>query len=208
VTDNTPPENSAPDLPPVPPEVAAPGLLSGPPSDASSPATTMIPASSPAPAAAGPAVEPLPQERALRGLLFTLPVIPVGFIAWVLLWQLGFIASIVAFGVAMATVFLYRKGSGGRVGPAGLGVIAAVTLVTLALSFLGGMAYDLAQFMSLPFPGALVDGEFWDTFWLNVFGNGDLWAQYLPDLLFALLFAVLGTFSVFRRLAREARRSR
>lgn len=206
MTDIHHPENGSPDDLPAAPEGVAPIVAPTPPEPAPTTASAVIPPTqSPAPAPAAPS---LPEERPLRGLLFTLPVIPVGFVAWVLLWQLGFIASIVAFGVAMATVFLYRKGSGGRVGRAGLGVIAGITLLTLALSFLGGIAYDLAQFMSLPFPGALLDGEFWDTFWLNVFGNGDLWAQYVPDLLFAILFAALGTFSVFRRLAREARQSR
>jgi len=44
----------------------------------------------------------LPSENVPRGTLLTLLIIPAGILAWVLLWQFGLVASIVAFGVAIS----------------------------------------------------------------------------------------------------------
>lgn len=145
------------------------------------------------------------RERVLRGILFALPVIPVGVIAWVVIWQWGFISAIVAFGVAAGAAFLYRRGSGGRVSWAGVVSIIAVTLVTLVLAFLGGIASDLAAAMGVDFISAMRWPEFWDVYMQNVLGNPELWSSLTPDLLMSLLFAALGCFSVLRNLMKQAR---
>ncbi|MDQ4213223.1 hypothetical protein [Microbacterium capsulatum] len=162
---------------------------------------TIPPAASAAPASLRPA------ENVARGLLFSLPVIPVGVILWVVIWQLGFISSFVAFLVVWGAAFLYRKGSGGRVSMAGLAVIVGVTLLALLLAFFGGLAADLAAFLKLPLLSALGNAEFWDTFFLNVFDNPDMWSGYGSSIAFSLLFVALGTFSVFRSVSKEARAS-
>lgn len=144
-------------------------------------------------------------ENAMRGLLYSLAVVPVGVLAWVLLWQLGFITSLVAYLVVMAVAFLYRKGSGGRVGTAGFGVIVVITLLTLVIGFFGGIAADVAKFLSMPLLQALGNPDFWDTYFLNLFDNPQMWSGYGMSILFALVFAALGTFRVFRSMSREVR---
>lgn len=143
-------------------------------------------------------------ERVGRGILLSLLIIPAGVIAWTIIWQLGFMSAIIAFGVALGGAWLYRRGSGGRMGLAGIISTIAVTLVTLVLSFLAGIATDLAAFLEIDTWTAITSPEFWDLYFLNIFDNPDLWSELTGDILFALLFAALGTFSVFRSLAKSA----
>lgn len=144
-----------------------------------------------------------PAERVGRGLLFALLAIPAGIAVWVLLWQWGFIASIAAFGVAWAALLLYQWGSGGTVSRSGFWVVVGVTGATLVLSFLSGMAWDMATFLELEVATAFASSEFWALFQLNLTDNPELWGAYVPDILVSLLLAVLGTFSVFRALAKQ-----
>lgn len=167
-----------------------------------------VPAASPLPAPAESAVatQAVPgPERIGRGILLSLLIIPAGVIAWTIIWQLGFMSAIIAFGVALGGAWLYRRGSGGRMGVAGVISTIAVTLVTLALSFLAGIATDLAAFLEIDTWTAITSPEFWDLYFLNIFDNPDLWSELTGDILFALLFAALGTFSVFRNLAKSAK---
>ena len=153
-----------------------------------------------------PTVHELPPENVGRGLLFSLLVIPVGVALWVVVWSLGFIAAIIAALVSIAAVWLYRKGSRGRVSFVGVLVIALVTLVTLALAFLGGLVADYAtyaagetgvtQFEALQLP------EFWTFFTLDL--PAMLEANGL-NLLLALGFGVLGAFGTLRAVFREAK---
>ena len=144
-----------------------------------------------------------PAERVARGFAFALLALPAGILVWLLLWQWGFIGSIAAFGVAWAALVLYRRGTGGVVSRSGMWVVVSVTAVTLVLSFLSGMAWDMATFLELELPAVFANPEFWTLFQYNLTGNPDLWAAYVPDILIAVLLAVLGTFSVFRALAKQ-----
>ena len=155
------------------------------------------------PAAAASAPPSQAAELVSRGVLFALLAIPVGIAVWVLLWQWGFISAIAAFGVAWAALTLYRYGSGGLVSRAGFWIVMSITVGTLALSFLAGMAWDMASFLELDIPAAFVSSEFWWLFQANLTDNPDLWAAYVPDILLSVLFAALGTFSVFRTLAKQ-----
>lgn len=155
------------------------------------------PAPAPAPAPAQPA------ELVSRGFLFSLLAIPAGIAVSLVLWQWGFISAIAAFGVVWAALALYRSGSGGIVSRTGFWVVVSVTVVTLVLSFLAGMAWDMATFLELDVPTAFVSSEFWALFQFNLADNPDLWAAYAPDMLISLGLAALGTFSVFRGLAKQ-----
>ncbi len=144
-------------------------------------------------------------EQVGRGILLSLLVIPAGVLAWAIIWQLGFMSAIVAFGVAVGAVWLYRRGSGGRIGAIGIAATIVVTIVTLVLAFLAGLAIDLAAFLEIDIPTAITSPEFWDLFLLNVFDNPELWEAMTGDIVFAVLFAALGAFSVFWRLAKAAK---
>lgn len=153
-----------------------------------------------------PAHQPFTQsERVGRGIALALLIIPAGVIVWTVLWNIGFIASIVTWGVAIGTVWLYRVGSKARVTRGAFWGIIAIVAVTVALSLLAGIFTDLVAALKIPLGDALTDGRVWALFWDNLFTNGDMWQSYLPSVLLALLFAVLGCFTTLRRASRESR---
>jgi hypothetical protein len=88
-----------------------------------------------------------------------------------------------------------------------IGIVSTVivTVVTLVFAFLAGLGVELAEFLGMEVSEAIVSPEFWDTFAVNVFDNPELWAEMTGDILFAILFAALGAFSVFWNLAKAAK---
>lgn len=167
----------------------------------------------PAPEGAEPSVpapEPEPEpftqsEHVSRGLALALLIIPAGVIVWTVLWNIGFIASIVTWGVAIGAVWLYRAGSKARVTRGAFWGIIAIVAVTVVLSLLAGIYSDLVAALKIPLGDALTDDRVWGLFADNLFTNGDMWQSYLPSILLALLFAVLGCFTTLRRASRESR---
>jgi hypothetical protein len=147
-----------------------------------------------------------PPENTGRGTIMALVIVPLGVMAWVLLWNLGFIASIVAFGIAAGAHALYRWGSGGRVGWGGAVRILFITVATLALAFLAGLLADfLPVWMEVTrssVPESLVDPQFWEIFASTA---ADPRNGVLINLLLALAFGALGCFWVLRRVFVEAR---
>jgi hypothetical protein len=147
----------------------------------------------------------LPPENVQRGTIFTLLVIPAGIIVWLLIWSIGWIASIVAFGVAIGALRLYRWGSGGRVGRVGATTVTVVTIVTLLLSFVSGMVMDIGRVFTrqqgVGWVEALTSGDFWRVFSSSVnAGFGSVAGSFA----LALLFGVLGCFSVLRAVFAQA----
>ena len=146
-----------------------------------------------------------PPENVGRGLLFSLIIIPLGVIVWTVIWAIGVISALVAFAVSAGAVWLYRKGSGGRVSLPGVIVIGVVTLVTLALAFITGLVWDYASYVGDELGvgqfEALNHPLFWTAFSADfsvlISANG-------LNLLLALVFGVLGAFSVLRNVFKEA----
>lgn len=141
----------------------------------------------------------LPPENVGRGTLFALIAVPVGVAVWVAIWSIGFVAAIVSFGVAAAAVFLYRKGSGGRVGGAGVAVVGLIVLGTLVIAFYVGLVVDYARYaaedLGMSFFDVLNHPAFWPSF------NADLPALLNANILNIVLslgLGVLGAFSVLR----------
>ena len=148
----------------------------------------------------------VPREDILRGALFALIILPVGVAAWVLVWSLGFIASIVAFGVALGAVWLYRLGARGPISVVGALVVTAITIGTLLIAFFAGIVEDALIFVAedsgYSWAELIVMPEFW-TFLGDVLPS--TFGDYVPNLLMALLFGALGCFTVLRAVFREAR---
>ncbi|GAA3733434.1 hypothetical protein GCM10022239_07090 [Leifsonia bigeumensis] len=146
--------------------------------------------------------QPAP-EAVMRGLLFSLVVIPLGIAAWLILWNVGFIASVVAWGIAFLASWLYRLGAR-RIGRTGVIVVVAVTIVTLALSLVAGFAWDIAAEVQrqygVPWTVAIGVPEFWqDTFgWMFDPAN-------LLTLILAIAFGFLGCFWTLRQLSRATK---
>lgn len=92
-----------------------------------------------------PFTPPLPPENVRRGTLYALPALPIGVVAWLLLWSVGFIASVLALGISLGAFFLYRSGSGGGIGRFGASVVTAITVVGIAASFVIGFMLHAAD---------------------------------------------------------------
>lgn len=162
----------------------------------------------PADAALEPAAAPARQERltgkVVRGVLLSLLIIPIGIAAWVLLWNFGFITSVVAFAISWGAVLLYRLGSRARVTTGALWSLITVIAVTLALAFLGGVASDIITALGLEPLAAVTSMDFWSAF-VSVLGTAELWQDYGINLAVSVLFAGLGCFSVLKSLRPETK---
>ena len=145
-------------------------------------------------------VPSVPAENVPRGTIFALIAIPAGVVVWCVLWRFGFVASIVALGVAYATVSLYRFGSGGRISRPGAIRIAVITIGTLLLAFFAGLVIDALPPYSLQFGVTWIEALTSPTFW-NIFGHtvSVNLGSYAISFLIALAFGALGCFSVLRR---------
>ena len=145
----------------------------------------------------------LPSENFPRGLIFALVVVPLGIVAWDILWSVGFVASIVAFGVAWAAVRLYRIGSGGRITRNGAIAVTAITIVTLVLAYVSGFVVEVVQ--QLVKQGASVtEALAYPPFWGYV-GQAMTSSGALVSLLLAAVFGALGCVSVLRGAFRLSR---
>lgn len=142
-----------------------------------------------------------PAENVPRGTVFALAVVPLGIVAFVVLWNFNWLASIVGFGVAAGAVYFYRLGSGGRISRAGATRIAVITIATMLLAFVAAVVFDVL----IAFTGetdstwiaALTSPEFW-AFNSYVLAQPGVLSSYLPSFLIGLGLSALGCFSVLR----------
>lgn len=144
-----------------------------------------------------PSPSSLPAENVQRGVIFALIALPAGVVAWDILWSFGFVASIVAFGVAYLAVRLYRVGSGGRVSRTGAIGIAVITIGTLIIAFISGFAVQVVGLYSQQFGTSILETLVTPRFWSIVF-SAMASPQALPSLLLAALFGALGCFGTLR----------
>lgn len=150
-------------------------------------------------------VAPAPVENVGKGTAFALLAIPAGVAVWLILWKFGFIASIVGFGVVWVAVQLYVRGSGGVISRLGAFIILGIVVLTLLLSFLAGMVYDVAEVIgeanSMTTWEAFTHDKFWTIFSDNF---SDILPDYRKDFLFAAAFGALGAFSMLRAVFQQA----
>jgi len=154
------------------------------------------PAAAPEPSAFGePAA--LPQrEMIARGLVFSLLAVVGGIALTVVIWRLGFIASITSFALAAGAVFLYDKGAGATPRK-GLAPLVLLILVGVVASFFAVIASDAWDaYDEFVVPGTITR---WDFISDNVF-RGEVIGSYGKDMAMFGVFAVLGIFSIMRQL--------
>ena len=142
-------------------------------------------------------------ENVGRGTVVALLAIPAGVIVWVIIWSIGFIASIVSFGVALLAMFLYRLGSGGQIGRTGAIRVAIITITTIALSIFTGLVVDVAVGISQVAQVSPIDALSSPAFW-TVFNEylGTAGAPLYGSIALAVVFGIFGCFSVLRRAFR------
>lgn len=151
---------------------------------------------------------PPPPEDLIRGLLLSLIIVPVGVLVFLLIWNLGFIASIVGFGVALGASFLYRLGSRGRISIRGAFVVTGVTLLTLVLSFIvaevSWVVTSVSAQTGLSWTEVLSTPRFGD-FVIKTLTAPDVIGGVLGDAALTFVFGLLGCFTVLRAAFKEAK---
>lgn len=151
------------------------------------------------------------RENVVRGAVFALAVVPAGVGLGLILWNLGWLASVVAFATAAGAARLYLAGStagrGGTMTRRGAWVVVAVTAVTVVLAFLGTIWLDLAAYVDAPPPALLFEPEAWHLLGSSLRDDPELLRGLLGDFLMALLFSGLGCFFILRRLFAQSRRA-
>jgi hypothetical protein len=138
------------------------------------------------------------QEAVGRGLLLSLLAVPVGVAATVLIWNLGFIASITSFAIAAGAAYLYVRGAG-MAPRAGLVPLIGVILTGVVLSFLAIVVADLVAFYNTP-EGAELGWPSASGFVLAHLFDPSVLGSYGSDMAMFGLFAALGTFGTLRRI--------
>ena len=140
-----------------------------------------------------------PRERVGLGLLGALGGVVLGAVLSVVVWNLGFIASITSFVLAAAAVFLYGKLAGGapRKGlvPLVLLIVAGVVVTFFVMiGYDAAVAYDEVTGQQGPASmskAEFVRGAVTDPTVLEAYGK---------DMLFFFGFAALGAYSTIKRL--------
>lgn len=138
-----------------------------------------------------------------RGILFSLAAIPLGMALSILIWKMGFVASISSFAIAAAAVWLYTKGST-QVPRRGLLPVIGVIVVGVVASFFAIVAADLVEFYGSPQGQSLGYPSSVDFVSANLF-NGSVLSSYGTDLVMFIVFAALGIFGTLRRLVAHGR---
>jgi len=172
------------------------------------PPRASVPTPSPAPVlpevgrfdASGLYTQARPVEIVSRGILFSLAAVPLGMAVAVLIWELGFVASISSFVIAGAAAALYTKGAT-RTPNRGLVPLVLVVLGGVALSFFAVVAADLVDFYNTPQGQSLGYPSVVDFVSANLF-TGNVLSGYGSQAVMFVLFAALGVFGTVRRLVR------
>ncbi len=133
-----------------------------------------------------------------KGILLSLLAIPAAIIVWVIVWSMGFIASIVALGLAYAVVWLYAKGAGAQPDKTVALPLVLVILVGCVLSFVAGVAYEGysyyqseeyladAKVETNPTPDETAE------YVASMMGDSSLWEAYTNDIIMTIVFTLLG----------------
>lgn len=136
-------------------------------------------------------------ERVGRGLLFSLLGVLGGLLLTVLLWKIGFIASITSYVMAVGALWFYGKGSGGGMRRGALPLLLVI-LLGVVLTMLACVGLDAADYYRQEAPP---DAEMsMASFVWSVVTDPEVLKDYTKDFLMMLLFAALGMWRVITSL--------
>ncbi len=154
----------------------------------------------------GPA--PTRIEHVGRGAILALLTIPVGLALYVLLANIGFIASVVSFVVAFGAYWLYQRGAGGVITRTGAWVVTVIVAVTVLLGVYAILVSDFANAVADEPKVKALGKNAWDVvnlpnFW-NAFNDNLSYqiSQETLTIVVTLLFGVLGSFRILRNAFR------
>ncbi len=138
-------------------------------------------------------------ENVGRGALFALPALPIGVVLWLVIWNFGWMSSLVTFAAAAMAARFYVMGAGG-LSRKGVWVIATITAATAILSFVAGVWLDAAKYINSQPLSLITSSEPWDLMNYNLANNPNFVKSYMGDFFMALLFGALGCFFTLRRM--------
>ena len=159
-----------------------------------------------------PLPRPRPEtvENAVRGTVFALTMVPAGVALWLILRQLGWMASIVGFMTAAGAARLYLAGStAGRAGimtRRGAWVVAAVTGLTVVLAFAGTLWLATADYLGTAPLALMFEPGAREFPGYNLADNPELVQGPAREFLPALPVSALGCFVTLRQLSARSRR--
>jgi len=131
------------------------------------------------------------QPNYLKGVLLSLLAVPVAMVLWVIIWRMGYVASLVAFALAWLVLWLYEKGTGVKPDKRSAPYLVAIIVLGVVLSFTAGVVSDGHDFYTSSDGGSLSSMDAIGSA-IGQLGNGELWATYTNNALMALLFGALG----------------
>ncbi|MEZ5095064.1 MAG: hypothetical protein R2731_02415 [Nocardioides sp.] len=137
------------------------------------------------------------RERVGLGLLAAAGVLVLGGLVTLLVWKLGFVASITSFAMAFGAVWAYTQvaGSAPR---RGLGPLLGLIVLSVVATFFVLVGYDATvAYDELGLQGSgLTKMQFART----AMFDGQVLSSYTRDMLFFFGFAVLGMWSTLKKL--------
>ncbi len=134
------------------------------------------------------------------GYLYALGAVVAGIIVWVLVWKMGFIASIVAFGMAAGVSYLYQLGAKANIDKKSGIILIIMIIVGLLLAFGAGMVSDAWDVYSSIVPGSSLFDSGFINFVTSAISQGGVIAAYGKDFAMAALFGALGSFGIIKDL--------
>ena len=148
---------------------------------------------------APPVTVPEAPERVGRGLLFASLGVLAGVVLTVVIWRLGFVASLTSLLLAVGAGWLYVKGAGA---PPRKGLVPLLLLIVagVVVALLGAVASDIWVAYLDAFPDADT-AELLQAVQFYLF-DGEIWSDsgLVRSVIMFVLFAALGMFSIFRQL--------
>jgi hypothetical protein len=139
-------------------------------------------------------------EHVGRGLLLSIGGVVAGVVLTVVIWKMGFVASLAGFAMAVACMKLYELGAGR---PAKAGAIPLVALIVAGavLCMLAVVGSDAADYYDEASAGALT-GMSKAEFVRTAMTDGAILKEYLSTFAMMAVFTGLGIFSTLRGLMR------
>jgi hypothetical protein len=137
-------------------------------------------------------------EKVGRGLLFALGGVVAGIVLAIFVWQLGFVASLTGAVMAYACVWLYNKGAGRSPRKGAFGLLGLI-LVGVVLSLVGAIGSDAVIIARKVFPNNTAAQTEAVITYLT---TPEVWSANAGAVAMYLIFAALGTYSIFIGLAK------
>lgn len=135
-----------------------------------------------------------------RGYLFALGAVVVAIVLWVIIWKMGFIASLVAFAMAWGVSFLYQKGAGADVDKKSSVILIIMIVVGLVIAFAAGMVSDAYDAYKSVVPDASLFDSGFHSFFSEAMSDSAVIGAYTKDMAMALVFGALGSYGIIKDL--------